>query len=164
MYYKEINLICLLVGLFLCSFFFSWCFFSISISIIILAKRHFNFLLPRWIAKLTLAKVGIRFSFQQDLINSISAWCFCPCFFLTNLKVLFQAYSYNKKNNQKRKHCLKKKIPKDLKPVKLIFRLYFPKDIFKVFINLQKKWKNVQIMKIVGYKTICYNTIKQLNL
>ena len=31
------------------------------------------------------------------------------------------------------------KIPIDVKLVKLIFRLYFPKDIFEVFINLQQK-------------------------
>ena len=56
------------------------------------------------------------------------------------------------------------KIPIDVKLVKLIFRLYFPKDIFEVFINLQQKWKNVKMIKVVGYKTISYNAIIQSNI
>ena len=44
------------------------------------------------------------------------------------------------------------KIPIDVKLVKLVFRLYFPKDIFKVFTSLQWKWKNVQIIKIIVYR------------
>ena len=45
---------------------------------------------------------------------------------------------YNKKNNQTdAKTLFEIKIPKDLKLVKLIFRLYIPKNISKVLIDLQ---------------------------
>ena len=35
---------------------------------------------------------------------------------------------------------------------------------FQSVYNLQRKWKNVQVIKIVVYKTIRYNEIKQLNI
>ena len=56
------------------------------------------------------------------------------------------------------------KLAIDVKLVKLIFRLYFLKDIFKVLINLQYNRKKVEIIKIFGYKTINYNAVKQLNI
>ena len=52
------------------------------------------------------------------------------------LKVLYQVYNFITKRITRTKiFC--KKIPIGVKLVKLIFCLCFPKDIFKVFINLQ---------------------------
>ena len=54
------------------------------------------------------------------------------------------------------------KMPIDVKLVKLIFRLYFPKDIFKMFTIKVKECSNH--IKIVVYKIISYNAIKKLNI
>ena len=46
-------------------------------------------------------------------------------------------HELSQKQQPEAKTLFEIKIPKDLKLVKLVFRLYFPKDIFKVFIDLQ---------------------------
>ena len=53
-------------------------------------------------------------------------------------------------------------MPIDVKLVKLIFRLYFPKDIFKMFTIKVKECSNH--IKIVVYKIISHNAIKKLNI
>ena len=49
-------------------------------------------------------------------------------------KVIFRKYNFITKRITRSQNIVWNKIPIDLKLVKLIFRLYFPKNIFKVFI------------------------------
>lgn len=56
--------------------FFSWCLFSASLFITILALRYLSFRFTFVMHRLTLANVGIRFSFFQDLINFMSGCTF----------------------------------------------------------------------------------------
>ena len=102
--------ICLLI------FFLVWCLACNSVSITSLTILKWSFLLPCLIESFTLVKVDIMFSPLHVFLKWISAFIFlnrvfrssnvrvtikvsCPCFFLTCLNILEQAYNLIINNN-----------------------------------------------------------------